>query len=330
MKRKVKTTIPLVLLVIWFFPEGVEAHFVPGDPDHQSLSHIIETEGLRGCLSIVQTFGDLARGLGITEESCREAARGTAEAVREGEEAFEEMGEAVRETGEAAIETIEDIASRCFNPDGTPKDPVTCASALAEMMGEGIEAGMSELEGIMTFAELRGNITMETGGGLTSLVGTTTIGITNIVYEDVSDACRNFVEAWRLASNITQIATLTTGGPYSILVPACGRITYTIAPTNPLFSWDPPTRSVTVGGGGGTTDTTRGGPSGTPVKKDVGYQLQQPLFQQQQEDQTTTTPSLQQVEEVESLMPMPQPQDQPEDEGDVLEEGLQWAPVIRK
>ncbi len=114
----------------------------------------------------------------------------------------------------------EDI-NRCVS------DPAGCAGRL------GVD------HSLLTFVELKGKVSGEAGKGF----GETAVKVgwdSSLAPEE----CRQVIETLLAGQSFTTSA----GGEYSIFVPACGSITYTLTPDNPEFSWTPASRSVRVSG----------------------------------------------------------------------------------
>ncbi len=141
-----------------------------------------------------------------------------------------------RATVDTTVETGRQTGQSVLN---CVSDPLGCAQDVIDNLGL-TDPNLGKM------AILTGNIRFETGGLLFSDFGLTTIDISNIDDTKVSDACKAFIALWDRTLE-DDLLTVTTGGPYRIVVPACGSITYTIKPTNSLFTWNPPTHNVTVG-----------------------------------------------------------------------------------
>lgn len=117
-------------------------------------------------------------------------------------------------------------------------DPVACIERLAD------EAGVLDPK-LSHIAILSGNISYETGGLIFSDFGITTVRL-DYNATNASVACRGVVGGWYTAVGIAQ-QNLSIAGAYRFTVPACGPIVYTLTPENPLFTWTPANRTVTVG-----------------------------------------------------------------------------------
>ncbi len=232
-----------VLFLTWLVPallcllpgeSGAHVDLNPFNLSHNSPSHLVSTVGLDACIQAVNTIrgidSKLADSIGLTAQGCRDAANSMSRTAKEAEQV-------VQDTVEDAI----DCAS----------DPVGCAEKIAADLGV-------DDPNLGKMAILTGNVTFKTGGLLFSDFGVTNL---NIDADDsrVSAACKAFIAAfpWPRGGALT----LTTGGSYRLVVPACGAIIYTLKPTNPLFTWNPPTRTVTVGAGGGSSTSGGSGSS---------------------------------------------------------------------
>ena len=118
-------------------------------------------------------------------------------------------------------------------------DPVRCIENLARKTGADDPA-------LTKVAILSGTVSYDTGGLIFSDSGVTTVSV-GYDASKVSDACRALVVGWFGLLGDVQQGLSALGGAYSFRVPACGPITYTLTPTNPLFTWTPASRVVTVG-----------------------------------------------------------------------------------
>jgi len=118
---------------------------------------------------------------------------------------------------------------------------------------EGCAAALGVDPSLLTFVQLKGRISAAGGKGFSG----TTIGV---AWESgtATEGCRYVIE--RLLGG--KSFTTSAGGAYSIFVPACGSITYTLTPDNPDFNWTPASRSIRVSGASFDTAYKSGGTGG--------------------------------------------------------------------
>lgn len=122
---------------------------------------------------------------------------------------------------------------------------VSSAACLSDPSGCAVALGVDRT--VVTFAELRGTVSDDSGNALGQMM-------LNVTWESTQAS----PDCQRLISTLLAGETFITSGDgtYSIFVPACGSTTYTLTPDNPEFSWTPASRSVRVSGA----------PSGTAYK----------------------------------------------------------------
>ncbi len=247
----------LVSALLFLLPGESGAHVDLLNLSHNSPSHLVSTVGLQACLDAVNTVrninSDIADNIGLTAQGCRDAANSMSQTAREAEQVVQDRAQDVL-----------DCAS----------DPVGCAEEIAADLGV-------DDPNLGKMAILTGNVSFETGGLLFSDFGITNVNITDIDDSKVSAACKAFIALpWSRGGALT----LTTGGSYRLVVPACGPITYTLKPSNPLFTWNPPTRTVTVGAGNAVSSSGENSEAETLQQQQIEttYEFNGQVTQEQQ------------------------------------------------
>jgi len=239
-KKKRALFLTLLVPALLFLLSGESgAHVDMLNLSHNTPSHLVATVGRDACIAAVNTIrginSKMADSIGLTAQGCRDAANSTSQSLQEAEQGV----------GGAAQEAIDCVS-----------DPVGCIEQLAE------ESGVTD-PNLTKKATLSGNISIDTGPvSMPEILASTGVQVVDMDASGVSIACRGIVEGWWRSIGVAEwAASITSGGGYALVVPACGPITYTVAPSNYLFTWSPPTRTVTVGAGGGSSSGGGGGGS---------------------------------------------------------------------
>lgn len=246
--------LPLLAAFLILTPASAHAHLCvdvsgqscpPSALSHNTVEHLANT-AYSNCVS---TFGraacdaarDTAEAVGST---ARDVANQGAEAGRTVFETGQQMLEGGMQTGQQMVDTVGRTARQGID---CALDLAGCAAQVAE------DAGLSpeQTQQLTEFAVLRGTITMDT-----TLPGQAALlKVHPVNWDGVSPACEALLAAMSIAPGQLATTVPVTAGAYTVVVPACGRITYALVPANPLYTWTPPRRDVTVEPGGNPVST---------------------------------------------------------------------------
>lgn len=126
-------------------------------------------------------------------------------------------------------------------------DPIACANDFLASTGA-TDPNLTKVA--MLTGQAHFDMGIESLPDIIKDAGVTTIVLTKEPFvAEGSDLCRTLVTGWY--SGTLSLGALAVSGPdgrWLAAVPACGKTTYTIKPTNAAFNWTPGERTVTVGG----------------------------------------------------------------------------------
>ena len=235
--------LPLLAAFLVLMPAGAHAHFcvdVTGAScqpfSHNKVGHLANT-AYSNC---VATFGRAAC------DAARDTANAAADVVEAVGSAVNDVANQGAEGGRTMFESGQQMVSTVGR---TVRQGIDCALDLAACAAQvAADAGLSpeQTQQLSQFAVLKGAITMDTA----LPVQATQLRVQPVNYsENISPACEVLLADWAALSSGAAVVVPVTAGAYSVVVPACDQITYALVPFNPLYTWDPPKRDVTVGPG---------------------------------------------------------------------------------